>query len=126
MRRGSAGAAESGERRFACETVDVLARGGEQLPGVTGGDPEQLDGAGRSLLDALLKLSVELADLTVERVDWVRDRSQCELRRVTWEVDQWNTPSTVMRTATSGHCFGPVAAIDRRSLSSGSLLSAIA
>ena len=62
------------------EPVDVLTGGGQQLPGVAGGDSEQLDGAGSGGGDELLELLVKMLDLVVEGVDPVGEGSQREFR----------------------------------------------
>ena len=62
------------------EPVDVLAGGDQQLPGVAGGDSEQLDGAGSGGGDELLELLVKMLDLAVEGVDPVGEGSQRECR----------------------------------------------
>lgn len=59
-------AAEGGEGAVAAEALDVLASGDEQLPGVAGGDGDQLRGARRGGGDERCELVVEGGDLAVE------------------------------------------------------------
>lgn len=67
------GAADRRERRLATEPLDVLAGGGQHLPGVAGGDPQELDSARSGDSDQLLKLMIERGDLLVEGLDPPRE-----------------------------------------------------
>ena len=58
-------AAERGERALALEAVDVLAGGEEQLPGVTGGDPQERRCPWGGDRDQWRELRVALSDLVV-------------------------------------------------------------
>lgn len=75
-----AGAAYRGERALAAEPVDVLPGSDQQLAGLSGRDAEQLGAARRRGRDELLELAVQGRDLTIESLDPLGDRSQCELR----------------------------------------------